>query len=54
MVQTPVFDALPPAARAALLRRMRAVLAGKVEDSKYARLPSAERAIAREMLDALD
>lgn len=54
MVYSPVFGALPPEARGALLQRMRAILEGAVAERKYARLPSPERQVALELLEELD
>jgi hypothetical protein len=51
MVYSPVFAALPPEARGALLERMRAILEGAVADTKYARLPSPERKVALELIE---
>jgi hypothetical protein len=50
MIYTEAFDALPPAAKAAVYDRMWAVLSGKVADKAYAGLAAADRRAVIEIL----
>jgi hypothetical protein len=52
MVYTPMFDALPAAAREQVGERLAAVLSGRDTAAKYARLPLADRLAALEVLRA--
>ena len=52
MIHAPAFDALPAAARDAILRRLWTVLTGEDTDPRYARLPPADRRAAIEILRA--
>ncbi len=50
LVYSPQFDALPPAARAAIYRRMWQVLSGEERDGRYSRLSAADRSAIIEIL----
>jgi hypothetical protein len=50
MIYSDAFDALPPAARDAIFRRMWQVLSGKADPTKYARLSSEDRRAVIEIL----
>ena len=50
MIYTEAFDALPPAALAAVYERMWAILSGKVTDAEYSKLSPADRRAVIEIL----
>jgi hypothetical protein len=50
MIHSPLFDALPPAARDAIYARLWEVLSGKDRAKEYARLSAADRAVILEIL----
>jgi hypothetical protein len=50
MMQSPAFEELPAAARAALVARMRAILSGAVADPRYASFDEANRRAVLEIL----
>lgn len=50
MMQSPAFEDLPAAARAALVARMRAILSGSVDDPRYDSFTEADRRIVLEIL----